>query len=169
MEGNQLDLHTCCFSSSSLSFFWSESSLETKKDSGFNHQTSLSAEEKKSKTYKYLNVQRYLNRLDSPLPLDFPADEAIQYRLEQVDHQLDLVHLLGSCQAGYFVFIAHHQPLIAHVWLLLARGEEMGVSHLDKSNCQVICCTVLQNTSHCSLVKTGKTSTLNLNEESVNL
>lgn len=45
--------------------------------------------------------------------LYFTSDEAVQHRLEQVDHQLDLTFLLLAGQMDHFVLVTRHQTFVA--------------------------------------------------------
>lgn len=59
------------------------------------------------------------------LLLHLSSDEAVQHRLEQVDHQLHLSFLLVARQVDHFVLVAFHQALVASGGLLLkVRGEQ---------------------------------------------
>lgn len=55
----------------------------------------------------------YLCRL-SLLLLHLSSDEAVQHRLEEVDHKLDFSLLLLAGQVDHFVLVACHQTFVAN-------------------------------------------------------
>lgn len=76
----------------------------------------------------------HLRRLGLLL-LHLPSDEAIQHRLEEVDHKLDFSFLLVACQVDHFVLVACHQTFVANRGFLVkfraqerkwGRGEDSG-------------------------------------------
>lgn len=62
----------------------------------------------------------------SLLLLHLSSDEAVQHRLEEVDHQLDFSFLLVACQVDHFVLVACHQTFVANGGFLVGEKGDGG-------------------------------------------